>query len=59
MVSVKKTCAVMSYFYPSVSMLLIRGSLYIDFVKDDHLKKPRTNVNLLHAHLLMAVFKKL
>ena len=49
----------MSYFYPSVSMLLIRGSLYIDFMKDDYLKKPRTNVNLLHAHLLMAVFKKL
>lgn len=33
-------------------MLFIRGSLFLEFMKDDHLTKPRINVNTHHAHLL-------
>ena len=38
-------------------MLFIRGSLFLEFMKDDHLTKPRINVNTHHAHVLKEVFK--
>ena len=38
-------------------MLFIRGSLFLEFMKDDHLTKPRINVNTHQAHLLKEFFK--